>query len=135
MQTKISRCLGLMFSVMGISFVSLSAKPAWAGETVAYCDTPRYAVNIFQNEASQNTEQSLFIRVFWREKSLIFAELPVQRGKFVDAGYTYTSQSEVSDDYGKSLWTLFIPSSDGQPCLLFRNGKAFDDGEVTQKES
>ncbi|MBE9067629.1 hypothetical protein IQ260_13275 [Leptolyngbya cf. ectocarpi LEGE 11479] len=108
--------------------------PAHAEETVAYCDSPLYAINVYRDFTSETSATSLNIRVFWREKSLIFADLPARRSHFFNEGFTYTSQSEVSDDYSTSLWTLFIPANEGQSCLIFRNGEAFDNGNVTQRE-
>ncbi len=116
-------------------FHLVTASSAWAEETLAYCDSPLYAVNVYHDNTLESTETILKIRVFWREKALIFADLPATRSHFFGEGFTYTSQSELSDDYSSSLWTLFVPDSEGQPCLLFRNGAAFDSGDVTQRET
>ncbi|NES22628.1 MAG: hypothetical protein F6K41_27845 [Symploca sp. SIO3E6] len=127
--------LKLLLSTVGVTFSCLSViNPAQAEETVAYCDTPLHAVNVYQEGTPESTEMSLKIRIFWREKSLVFADLPAQRSHLVNEGYTYTSQSELSDNYSDSLWMLFVPDNKEQPCLLFRNGKAFDSGDVTQRE-
>ena len=123
-------------SAVGVTFFSLGVmNPAQAEKTVAYCDTPLHAVNVYQDGTPESPETSLRMRIFWREKSLLFADLPAQRSHFFNEGYTYTSQSGLSDNYSDSLWTLFVPDNKEQPCLLFRNGKAFDSGDVTQRQS
>lgn len=125
----------------GVAFFSLiGANQTQAGETVAYCEFPLHAVNIYRDNTDRDNtveppEASLNIRVFWREKSLVFADLPARRSHFFTEGFVYTSRSGISDAYDASLWTLFIPQNEGQPCLLFRNGTAFDNGEVTQRQS
>lgn len=128
----------LRFRLLGAVSIALLplavTHPAHAEETVAYCDSPLHAVNVYQGNTSESPEASLRIRVFWREKSLIFADLPALRSDSFTEGFTYTSQSELSNDYSASLWTLFVPDSEGQSCLLFRNGAAFDSGSVTQRE-
>lgn len=124
----------LLISLGTALFPLVVMTPAHAEETVAYCDSPLYAVNVYRDLTPEAAETSLNIRVFWREKSLIFADLPALRSHFFDEGFTYTSQSELSDDYSTSLWTLFIPENEDQPCLIFRNGAAFDNGDVTQRE-
>jgi hypothetical protein len=108
--------------------------PAQAEETVAYCNFALYAVNVYQDGVLESSETSLKIRVFWREKSLIFADLPALRSHFVSEGFVYTNHSGLSDDYSASRWTMFVPDDEGQSCLLFRNGAAFDTGNVTQRQ-
>ncbi|MEM7062823.1 MAG: hypothetical protein AAF572_06640 [Cyanobacteria bacterium P01_B01_bin.77] len=120
-----------LLSAIGIALLPLAAH---AEATVAYCDSPLYAVNVYQDSTSESSGTSLRIRVFWREKSLVFADLLALRSNSFAEGFTYTSQSELSNDYSASLWTLFVPNSEGQSCLLFRNGVAFDSGSVTQRE-
>ena len=127
--------LKLLLGITGITFLCLTKMGlAQTGETVAYCNSSLYAVNVYQDSPSNSPETSLKIRVFWREKSLIFADLPAQRSHFISQGFTYTSKSKLSEDYRASLWTLFVPDTEGQPCLLFRNGTAFDSGNVTQRQ-
>ncbi|MGD1858096.1 MAG: hypothetical protein ACFB2W_27990 [Leptolyngbyaceae cyanobacterium] len=126
--------LRLLSAVGTILFPLAVLNPAHAEETVAYCDSPLHAVNVYQDSTLESSEPSLRIRVFWREKFLVFADLPALRSDSFPEGFTYTSQTEVSNDYSASLWTLFVPNSDEQSCLLFRNGSAFDSGSVTQRE-
>lgn len=125
------RLLSISWGIMFSPWAMVSA--AQAEETVAYCDSPLHAVNVYQNDPSEAAEGDLRIRIFWREKSLVFADLPAERSRFSE-GLTYTSQSGLADGYAESLWTLFVPSEEGQSCLLFRNGTAFDSGTVTQRE-
>ncbi|NER46081.1 MAG: hypothetical protein F6J92_05205 [Symploca sp. SIO1A3] len=127
--------LKLFLSTLGVTFFFFSViNPAQAEETVAYCDTPLHAVNVYRKSTPESTETSLRIRVFWREKSLVFADLPAQRSHFSNEGYIYTSQSGLSDNYSDSLWMLFVPDNKERSCLLFRNGRAFDSGDVTNRE-
>ena len=127
--------LRLFLGAAGIACSYLAAiEPVKAEETVAYCDFPLYAVNVYQANTPESAETMLKIRVFWREKAIIFADLPASRSHFFGEGFVYTSQSGLSDDYSSSLWTLFVPDSEGQSCLLFRNGNASDSGDVTQRE-
>ena len=112
----------------------LTVAQAQTEDTVAYCDSPLYAVNVYRDDSATSAATDLKIRVFWREKALIFADLPAQRSQFFNEGYTYTSQSGGSNTGSDFLWTLFVPEREGQACLLFRDGAALDSGDVTRRQ-
>jgi|GEM_PF-2694345 len=121
------------FCTVCLLAISLIAQSAQAEEIAAYCDSAFYAINVYRENPPESSEPTLRIRIFWREKSLIFADLPAQSSRFTE-GFVYTSQSVLTDDYSNSLWTLFVPEEEGQACLLFRNGAAFASGTVTQRQ-
>jgi len=115
--------------------IALATQSVRAEEITAYCDSTFYAINVYQENSPDASEPSLRIRVFWREKSLIFADLPAQSSRFPE-GFVYSSESRLlGDRYSDSLWTLFVPDEEGQACLLFRNGAAFASGTVTRRQS
>lgn len=124
----------LKLTTVGAILLPMAVAQAQTEDTVAYCDSPLYAVNVYRDNSATSAATELRIRVFWREKAIIFADLPAQRSQFFNEGYAYTSQSGVSDDYSSALWTLFVPENEGQACLLFRNGAASDSGDVTQRQ-
>ncbi|MEB3161852.1 MAG: hypothetical protein VKK80_01370 [Prochlorothrix sp.] len=138
MQTLTSvRCkLPWLLSALSIASILFTrGQPAQAQTTVAYCNTPLYAVNIYQNPTASSPEASLNIRVFWREKSLVFADLPAQRTQCFLDGFTYSGGPDIANDPNAQRWTLFVPTQADEPCLLFRDSAVVESGTVTQRQS
>ncbi len=72
-------------------------------------------------------DSELKIRIFWREKAIVFLDVPAIREPNPE-GYTYSNQ------FGENQWTLFVPNSEASSCSLSRDGEVIDTGEVTQRE-
>ena len=103
------------------------ANPANAEVTIAYCDAAYYAINIYRESGPEAPDSELKIRVFWREKAIVFLDVPAIREPNPE-GYNYRNQ------FGENQWTLFVPNSEASSCSLSRDGRVIDDGEVTQRE-
>jgi len=116
----------------------LSARPAQADETVAYCDLPEYAINVYRDSASENDVAAYQIRVFWREKAIVFVDQPADR-TVIPEGYVYRNLPMPDDDglisEAEATWTLFVLNDDTLPCFLFKEGALISRGPVTQREA
>jgi len=124
--------------LVGAAIASLlSARPVQADETVAYCDLSLYAINVYRESPSENNAAAYQIRVFWREKSLIFVDQPADR-TVIPEGYVYRNLPMPDDDgvvsEAEATWTLFVLNDETLPCFLFREGALIGRGEVTQRE-
>lgn len=128
--------LPLLLTALSMASILLTrGQPAQAQTTVAYCNTPLYAVNIYQNPTAASPAASLNIRVFWREKSLIFADLPAQRTQCFLDSFTYSGGPDVTNDPNAQRWTLFVPTQADESCLLFRDSTVVESGTVTQRQT
>ena len=116
----------------------LSARPAQADETVAYCDLPEYAINVYRENASENDAAAYQMRVFWRDKSIIFVDQPADR-TVIPEGYVYRNLPMPDDDgligEDEATWTLFVLNDETLPCFLFKQGALISRGPVTQREA
>ena len=116
----------------------LSVRPAQADETVAYCDLTEYAINVYRESASENDSAAYQMRVFWRDKSLIFLDQPADR-TVIPEGYVYRNLPMPDDDgligEDEATWTLFVLNDETLPCFLFKQGALISRGPVTQRES
>ena len=112
----------------GAAIASLAvANSASAEMTIAYCDAEAYAINVYRDGDPEAPDSELKIRVFWREKAIVFLDVPAIREPNPE-GYNYSNQ------FGENQWTLFVPNSEASSCTLSRDGRVIDDGEVTQRE-
>jgi hypothetical protein len=115
----------------------LSARPAQADETVAYCDFAEYAINVYRASGSENDVAAYQMRVFWRDKSLIFLDQPADR-TVIPEGYVYRNLPMPDDDgliaEDEATWTLLVLNDETLPCFLFKQGALISRGEVTQRE-
>jgi len=116
----------------------LSASPAQADETVAYCDLSEYAINVYRENPSENNTTAYQIRVFWREKAIVFVDQPADL-TVIPEGYVYRNLPTPDDDgvmsEAEATWTLFVLNDDTLPCFLFKEGALISRGEVTQREA
>ena len=103
------------------------ANPATAEVTIAYCEAESHAINVFRDGDLDAPDSELKIRIFWREKAIVFLDAPAIREPNPE-GYNYSNQ------FGENHWTLFVPNSEVSSCTLSRDGRVIDDGEVTQRE-
>ncbi|MEL6398532.1 MAG: hypothetical protein AAFO87_06240 [Cyanobacteria bacterium J06607_6] len=103
------------------------ANPANAEVTIAYCDAEAYAVNVYREGDPEAPDSELKIRIFWREKAIVFLDVPAIREPNPE-GYNYSNQ------FGENEWTLFVPNSEASACSLSRDGEVVTNGEVTQRE-
>ena len=134
-QTVVSAA-GLMASATISSF--LCANPAQADETVAYCDLPEYAINVYREHASENDAAAYQMRVFWREKAIVFVDQHADR-TVIPEGFVYRNLPMPDDDglisEDEATWTLFVLNDETLPCFLFKQGALISRGEVTQREA
>lgn len=116
----------------------LSARPAQADETVAYCDLPEYAINVYRENPSENNATAYQIRVFWRDKAIVFVDQPADR-LVIPEGYVYRNLPTPDGDgivsEAEATWTVFVLNDETLPCFLFKEGALIGRGEVTQREA
>ncbi|MGF1459420.1 MAG: hypothetical protein ACFBSG_10380 [Leptolyngbyaceae cyanobacterium] len=134
---------------MGLAFLSgllgaiAFSSPVRAEVTVAYCDTPRFAINIFNRNDELDQESPdrdiLLVRIYDRQDSISFingirvsAENAIYNG--VDGVY-YTNLR------GENEWKLFVPDNpgggldpeapgaDADRCALFRDDELMELGQ------
>jgi hypothetical protein len=78
------------------------------------------------------------MRVFWRDKSLIFLDQPADR-TVIPEGYVYRNLPMPDDDgliaEDEATWTLFVLNDETLPCFLFKQGALISRGEVTRREA
>ncbi|RZM74427.1 hypothetical protein [Leptolyngbya iicbica] len=116
----------------------LSARPAQADETVAYCDLTEYAINVYRTSAADNDPAAYQMRVFWRDKAIIFVDQPADR-TVIPEGYVYRNLPMPDNDgligEDEATWTLFVLNDETLPCFLFKQGALISRGPVTQREA
>lgn len=116
----------------------LSAHPAQADETVAYCDFSEYAVNVYRASPSENDTTAHQIRVFWREKAIVFVDQPADR-TVIPEGFVYRNLPLPDDDgvvsEAEATWTVFVLNDETMPCFLFKEGALISRGPVIRRET
>ncbi|MGD1861815.1 MAG: hypothetical protein ACFB0E_17820 [Leptolyngbyaceae cyanobacterium] len=108
-------------------------------ESIAYCELPGFAVNVYRDNSLANTAAGYQIRVFWREKAIVFVDQPADR-TVIPEGYVYRNLPEDGNDDGilseaEATWTLFLLNDDSLPCFLFKEGAFISQGQVTEREA
>jgi len=132
--------LGSLSVVVGAIAVSL---PAQAETIEAYCDTPGFAIKVFDrdNELDQESPDrgQLYMRIYDRDDNISF----INGVTATEEGGTY---NDVEGSYytnlrGENEWKLFVPDNPGggldpeapgaenYRCALFRDGDLMETGQ------
>jgi len=115
-----------------------SPQPVQADDTIAYCNLPEYAINVYRASVADNDPAAYQMRVFWRDKAIIFVDQPAHR-TVIPEGYVYRNLPTPDDDgmtaEDEATWTVFVLNDETLSCFLFKQGALISRGQVTQREA
>ena len=135
---------GLGISGLGLAVGAIALPtPAQAETMEAYCDTPSYAIKIFNRDNELDPESpsrgDLYVRIYSREDNASFINgVPVEEAEAV---YNEVAGSNYTNLRGANEWRLFVPDSPGggldpeapgaanYRCALFRDGDLLERGQ------
>jgi len=135
---------GLGISGLGLAVGAIALPtPAQAETMEAYCDTPSYAIKIFNRDNELDPESpsrgDLYVRIYSREDNASFINgVPVVEE---ETTYNEVSGSNYTNLRGANEWRLFVPDNPGGDldpeapgaenyrCALFRDGELMEMGQ------
>lgn len=138
--------MGLRLGVGSLSIVwgaIAPVSPAYAETMEAYCDTPNFAIKIFNRDDELDPESpnrgQLYVRIYDRQDNISFINgVPVVEEAVV---YNDVEGSNYTNLLGENEWRLFVPANPGggldpeapgaenYRCALFRDGDLMEMGQ------
>jgi hypothetical protein len=120
------------------------ALPAQAETMEAYCDTPSFAIKIYNLDDELDPESpsrgDLYVRIYDRDDNLSFINgVPVTAE---ESDYNNIAGSYYTNLMGENEWQLFVPANPGggldpeapgandYRCALFRDGDLLEFGQA-----
>jgi len=135
---------GLSMGGLSVALGAIAvATPAQAETMEAYCDTPSFAIKVFNRDNELDPESpdrgQLYVRIYDREDNISFINgVPVSEEAAV---YNDVEGSNYTNLRGENEWQLFVPDNPGggldpeapgaenYRCALFRDGDLMEMGQ------
>lgn len=132
-------CTGLM-----VGAIAIAPTAAQAETMEAYCDTPSFAIKIYNRDDELDPESpsrgDLYVRIYDREDNISFINgVPVTEE---ESSYNNVEGSYYTNLRGENEWQLFVPANPGggldpeapgasdYRCALFRDGDLLEFGQA-----